>query len=77
MKYSFDDRIADYPHIVSLDPFNKEGLMRQEKLAILIDPVLEWLRDNFNQDEAFVWYYSGIIGFKSKEDALGFILRWA
>ena len=68
---------TEYPHTIILEPFNEEGLIKRQKLAVLDDPVLDWLRENFDENDAFVWYLSGIIGFRTKEDAMAFKLRWA
>jgi len=65
-----------YPHAVLLAVSNEEGLLKHTKLATLEDEVTDWLNDNVGDNE-WTFYYIGLIGFKSKEDAMGFILRWA
>ena len=62
-----------FPHIVVLEPANREGLVQHKKLAVLEDEIIEWLEES---SITWSWHYSNVIGFKHKEDAMAFMLRW-
>lgn len=66
-----------YPHMIVLTPGSEDRLTKFSKLAQLTNDVLSWITENIGEnDDVWVWSYSGIIGFKYKEDAMGFLLRW-
>lgn len=45
------------------------------KAATLTPKVVEWLDESFDEG-AWDWYH-GTIAFRTKEDAMGFVLRWS
>lgn len=77
MQYFYYTKLGEkYPHTILLEPANSEGLVRHSKLAILTDEVMGWLYENVGEDN-FLWSYSSVISFTTKEAAMGFMLRWA
>ena len=76
MKYLYcTDPNEEFPHLILLEPANFDGMVTHTKLAMLTEEVFDWLAENCGRDK-FSWTYRSVVGFKSKEDAMGFILRW-
>ena len=76
MEYRFSTNPKDeYPHMIILESANREGLVKHQKLAVLTDEIIDWLAENFGGN-CYLWTFSNVIGFSSKEDAMGFMLRW-
>ena len=74
MRY-FDFHNAYFPHAIMLESFNEEKLLQLKKLATLKVEVSSWLDNNIGVDN---WVHNhGILSFKTKEDAMAFMLRWS
>jgi len=64
-----------HPHMIILTYEDTRMLVPMMMLATLTTEVVEWLDETFEEG---VWdWCHGMICFRTKEDAMGFLLRWA